>query len=237
HEKNTSQKAQFTLNYYKQFGDLNVTSKLSYLMEDSDYSEFYGYGSNQIYSGGTVSLDNYKNAFVGSDEESINARNVFGIIGLDYKDRYIVDAMYRTDGSSTFGENEKWNDYYRISGAYRISKDLNIDQINEMKFHVAYGTAGQRPGYDWQYRKKFIANGVLGASIAANPDLKPSQTSELEFGFSTKLFNRINLEAVYSKSKTDDQFMLIDLFPPLSGGYDKQWVNAGTLEFKTVEIS
>lgn len=237
HERNTSQKAQFTLNFYEQFGELNVTSKVSYLMEDSDYSDFDGYGLNQIYGGITTSLDNYSDAFISSDEESINARNVFGIVGLDYKDRYILDAMYRIDGSSTFGENEKWNDYFRVSGAYRISKDLNIDNINEMKFHVAYGTAGQRPGYDWQYRKKFISNGVLGASIAANPDLKPSLTSELEFGFSTKLFNRINFEAVYSKSKTEDQFMLIDLFPPLSGGNDKQWVNAGTLEFNTIELS
>ncbi|MFB9056424.1 SusC/RagA family TonB-linked outer membrane protein [Mariniflexile ostreae] len=237
HEKNTSQKAQFTLNYQKRFGDLNISSKLSYLMEDSDFEEFYGSGSKQIYSGESVSLDNYENTFIGSDESSVNARNAFGIVGLDYKDRYIVDAMYRVDGSSTFGENEKWNDYFRVSGAYRISKDLNIDNINEMKFHVAYGTAGQRPGYDWQYRKKIIKEGVLGRSIAANPDLKPSETSELEFGFSTKLFNRINFEAVYSKSKTDDQFMLVDLFPPLSGGYDKQWVNAGTLEFKTFEMS
>lgn len=237
HSRNTSQKAQFTLNFYKQFDELNVTSKLSYLMEDSDYSEFDSYGSNQIYDGEAISLDNYQDAFISSDEESINARNVFGIIGLDYKDRYILDAMFRTDGSSTFGENEKWNNYYRVSGAYRISKDLNIDNIDEMKFHVAYGTAGQRPGYDWQYRRKLIESGVLGLSIAANPDLKPSQTSELEFGFSTKLFNRINFEAVYSQSKTEDQFMLVDLFPPLSGGYDKQWVNAGTLEFETIEMS
>jgi len=237
--RNTSQKAQITLNFFKEFGELNISSKLSYLLEDTDYNQFDAYGFNQIYAGINQSLDNYSDSLIGSDVSSVNARNFFGIVGLDYKDRYILDAMYRIDGASTFGENEKWNDYYRISGAYRISKDLNIDNINEMKFHVAYGTAGQRPGYSWQYQNQEIINGVLagGGSTAANPDLKPSKTTELEFGFTTRLFSRINFEAVYSKSKTEDQFMFIDLFPPTSGANVSTWINGGTIEFNTLEMS
>merc|ERR1712137_542603 len=117
--------------------DLTVTGKLSYLLENSDYEYYYAQGNNAVASGRTISLDNYTDTFIGSDENNAVTNNYFAILGLDYKDRYIFDGMYRIDQSSLFGENHRTNDYFRASAAYRISKDVDIPGIQELKIHAA----------------------------------------------------------------------------------------------------
>ena len=79
------------------------------------------------------------------------ARNYFGILDLDVKDRYLFSVLYRYDGSSLFGENNRWNPYYRVSAGYRITEDIKIPGIQELKIRGAIGTSGQRPGFDYQY--------------------------------------------------------------------------------------
>jgi TonB-linked SusC/RagA family outer membrane protein len=234
-----SQKQQFTFNFNKSWNDLIVKGKLSYLMEDFHTESFGASGSNIIYQG-VVSLDNFDsaNTRTSSSYSDQRAQNAFAIVGLDYKDRYIFDAMYRMDGSSLFGSKERWNPYYRVSGAYRISEDFKIDNIQELKVHAAYGTAGQRPGFSWQYDRISLGQGGLSTNrTQANPNLLPSETTELEFGLSTRFLDRFNLEAIYSKSKTENQFMLVDIFAPANNGQNKKWDNIGTVEFSTVELS
>jgi TonB-linked SusC/RagA family outer membrane protein len=234
-----SQKAQATLNYVDSFGDLNVAGKLSYLLEDNHYEYYYGYGQDFIYPG-VVSLDNFasENTTTSSSVMDERAHNAFAILGLDYMDRYIVDAMYRIDGSSLFGGNERWNNYYRLSGAYRISQDFDISGIQEWKIHAAIGTAGQRPGFNWQYDAIGLTTGALSTNrLKANPDLKPSKTTELEFGTNLEFLNRFTFEGVYAKAKTEDQFLLVDIFAPVNNGANRQYQNVGTVEFNTLELS
>ena len=234
-----SQKAQATLNYAQTFGELKLAGKLSYLLEDNSYEYFYGQGIDFIYPG-LKSLDNFEsgNVFIGSSFQDERAQNVFAILGLDFKDRYIVDAMYRRDWSSLFGANNRQNDYYRISGAYRISKDLEIPGIQEFKVHAALGTAGQRPGFNWQYDVIGLVNGTLDNDrVKANPDLKPSETTEFEVGTNISFLDRFNFEGVYAKAKTENQFMLVDIFAPANGGANRQWQNVGTVDFNTLELN
>jgi len=236
---NLSQKAQFTFNLQKSWEDLTVKGRLSYLLEDSHWERFDASGSNLIYQG-VVSLDNFDaaNSRTSSSYNDQRAKNAFIILGLDYKDRYIFDAMYRTDGSSLFGENHRWNNYYRVSGAYRISKDIEIPNVQELKVHAALGTAGQRPGFSWQYDRINVASGNLSTNrTQANPDLLPSETTEFEVGVSGRFFNRFNFEALYSTAETDNQFMLVDLFAPANNGQNNKWDNIGSVEFKTIELS
>ena len=67
-------------------------------------------GQNYLFRG-LPTLDNFANADISasSNQNAERAQNMFVIGGLVYKDRYIVDALFRRDGSSLFGENERWN--------------------------------------------------------------------------------------------------------------------------------
>ncbi|PCH75428.1 MAG: hypothetical protein COB98_08970 [Flavobacteriaceae bacterium] len=234
-----AQKFQSTFNFSKSWTNLNIKGKLSYLMEDSQYEYFDVFGNNFKYKD-LPTLNNFDPADISASSkiEDERAQNVFAIIGLDIKDRYLLDGMYRYDGSSLFGKNQRWAPYYRVSGAYRISEDFKIKGIQELKIHAALGTAGQRPGYNWQYEGTNVNNGVLSTNrTKGNPDLKPSKTTELEIGLNASFLDRFNLEVVYSKAETDDQFMLVDIFAPANEGKNKQWQNVGSVNFRTIEAT
>lgn len=234
-----SQKLQATLNFSKSFGELDVNAKLSYLGEDRDYETFTAGASDYLYSN-LPTLDNFTTAsvYANSNSEQVTAQNYFAIAGFVYKDRYIFDGLYRKDGSSLFGGNNRWNDYYRASAAYRISQDVEIPGVQELKINIARGTSGQRPGFDWQYEKTNISSGSLSTNrIKGNPDLKPSLTTENEIGLNASFLDAFRLEAVYSNQVASDQFMLVNLFSPDNAGKNQQWQNAGDLESNTFEFT
>lgn len=229
---------QATLNLGSEFGDLIVNGKLSYLYEDRDY-EFYRANATQfalhdVPNFNNFTTDRYR---ASSNSDSERAQNYFAILSLDYKDRYLFDGMYRYDGSSLFGPESRWNSYYRLSGAYRISQDVDIPGIDELKIRAAHGTAGIRPGYSWQYEYYSLSTGSASASQRGNRFLKPSNTAETEVGLNVDFLGRFSFEAVYAQSKTTDQFVNVELIPFLNEGYLRQWQNAGTVATKTFEAT
>jgi TonB-linked SusC/RagA family outer membrane protein len=231
-----SERAQANLFYSKNFGDINLRAKASYLYENEEFQSFSSTGSDFGVKE-VPSFDAIKgNISSTSYQSQVVANNIFGILYLDYKDKYIFDGMYRYDGSSLFGENERWQPYFRLSGAWRISEDFKIDGIQEMKLRAAYGTAGQRPPFSAQYEVMSVSNGIASKSAKGNKDLKPSHTSEFEVGFDVDFLNRFSFSAVYANGITTDQFLQAPQ-ASFANGWNTQWVNAGTLESNTIEAS
>ena len=234
----STQNTQITLNLNKQFGDLGVRGKLSYFFEDRHY-ESTGVSGSQF---GVVDIENFSNITNqnggSSTKTNERAQNYFAILGLDYKDRYLFDGMFRYDGSSLFGPDSRWNSYFRLSGAYRISKDISIPGIDELKVRGAYGTAGIRPGFDWQYEVfSWTALGVAAASQKGNTKLKPSNTAETEVGLNVDFLKRFSFEGTYAHSVTTDQFLNVQLIPFLNNGFSQQWQNAGKVVSNTLEFT
>ena len=231
-----SRNAQITANFNKKFGDFNTRAKLSYLFEKSTYNSNSASGSDFGLAGipsfdaiaGNISSTSYKNAVL--------AKNYFGILYLDYKDKYIFDGMIRYDGSSLFGADARWNPYYRISGAYRVAEDFKIPGIQELKIRAAYGTAGQRPSFADQYEVMYISNGNVTKTQLGNRLLKPSLSKEWEFGLNIDFLNRFSFELVRSETNTSDQILSVPLAVQY-GGWPSQVQNAGSLNSKVWESS
>ncbi len=228
---------QATLNLLGHFGDLIATGKLSYLYEDRNYESNY-LAANKFAVAGIETLENFSNIADGNSYYTTErAQNYFAILGLDWRDKLLFDGMLRYDGSSLFGKESRWNPYYRISGAYRISQDVQIPGIDELKIRAAHGTAGIRPGFNWQYDIFNLSNGLPTAFRAGNDSLKPSKTAETEFGLNIDFLKKFQFEAVYARSKTTDQFLNVPLFAPLNRGFSRQWRNAGSIESNTLEMT
>ncbi len=235
--ENNTKNTQLTLNLAHRFGQLNVAGKLSYLYENNHYESF-NVSSSQFVVNGIEAFNNFTSInSAGSYISEERAQNYFAIASLDYKDRYLLDGMYRYDGSSLFGSDARWNPYYRVSGAYRISKDVTIPGIDELKIRAAHGNAGIRPGFDWQYEVYSLNNGIASPSQKGNSLLKPSKTHETEIGLDVNFLKKFTFEATYSFSNTTDQFLNVPLIPFLNDGYNSQWQNAGNVKSNTVEAT
>ncbi len=234
-----NENAQTTLSYANKLGNFNIRNKASFLYEYESYEYFsvtgYDFGVANV-----PSLD----AIIGNDNESMTSyqeeivsKNFFEILYLDYKDKYIFDGMFRMDGSSLFGENERWKPYFRVSGAWRISEDFKINGIDELKLRAAYGTAGQRPHlFDMQYQINAVSDGSSSKDQYGNTDLMPSLSKEIEVGLNVDFLKKFSAELIYSKTKTEDQFLEVPLAVHV-GGYENQWQNAGTMEAHTFEAT
>jgi TonB-linked SusC/RagA family outer membrane protein len=230
--------AQITANLQKIFGDFTVKGKVSYIYERRYFEMHEATGTDFKFDVerltafdnviGETSADNYKAEEV--------TKNALGILSLDYKGKYIFDGMYRMDGSSLFGENERWASYYRVSGAWRITEDFEIPGVQELKLRAAYGTSGQRPGFSYQYETMAMESGNASKLTLGNVDLKPARSTEVEVGLNVDFLNKFDFETTYSLTTTEDQFLQAPQ-PIQTGGWSARWINAGTLESYSIEAS
>jgi TonB-linked SusC/RagA family outer membrane protein len=212
------------------------TSKVAYVYEDQTRNTFTLTASRftVLAVPEFTAVDNTQ-LLPGSSNLTIRNKNYYAITGFDINDRYLLDGLVRRDGSSLFGPESRWQTYFRASGAYRVSQDIHINGIDELKLRGSYGTAGLRPQFDAQYETFAVVGGVPVKQTLGNNALKPARSAETEIGTNIDFLSRFSLEYSYSRKETKDQILLV----PLSSatGYLNQWQNAGTLLGKTHELS
>lgn len=223
------------LTYQKSFGDWNTAFRASYLYEDlvSEFNE--GIGENLAVEG-IRSLDNARsNIFVASEKQQIVANSYFVVADIDFQQKYIFSGLIRREGSSLFGPDERWANYFRLSGAYRLTEDISISGIDEFKIRASIGTAGIRPTFEQRFETFELINGTTTKNTLGNNILKPSFSQEIELGFNAVIASAFNLEFNYSNIKTEDQILLVPL-TGASGFQDGKWLNAGTIEANVIEL-
>ena len=213
------------------------TTRLAFVYEDQRRTEQAAYASGMIvgavpsFGGADPSLTSATSA-----EYVIKAQNFFGVTTFDIRDRYILDALVRRDGSSLFGEQNRYATYFRVSGAWRVTEDVRIPGLDELRLRSSYGTAGLRPGFDYQYELLAAQGGTFVKQSLGNTLLKPAHSGEFEIGTNMTFgHNRYSLEYNYSRKETRDQMVQQNLHAV--SGFQTQWVNAGTLLTKTHELA
>lgn len=218
-------------------GPLTVRSTLRAIMEREKNQVTEATG--EILSApGVRSLNNAQEQFTESTVEEIRANGYFGTLGADWNGKYIVDGLFRRDGSSLFGPEEEWNSYYRVSGAYRMSQESwwPFPVFSEFKLRASRGTAGGRPDFEDQFETfAFVQGGGVVKETLGNKFLKPEHSTETELGIDAIIRDRYSVQLSWARNKVVDQLIQI----PLAGlfGYTFQWQNAGTVEGNTFEAT
>jgi TonB-linked SusC/RagA family outer membrane protein len=173
-----------------------------------------------------------------SFQTTVKGIGFFGSVNAEYKDRYIIDALVRRDGSSLFGAEQRWQNFGRASVAWRATQEgwWFIPQINELKLRGSYGTAGGRPNFFAQYETFSLTGaGVPVPGVLGNNNLRPEVSNELEYGADFEIFKRLGGNITYAKTRVTDQILQAPL--PAASGFTSQWTNAGTLENSAFEVS
>src|SRR5690606_5091539 len=78
----------------------------------------------------------------------------FTRINYGYREKYLVEASFRRDGSSRFGPDNKWGNFPSVSLAWRISEENLLKDnslISELKFRASYGVTGNFNIGNFQY--------------------------------------------------------------------------------------
>jgi TonB-linked SusC/RagA family outer membrane protein len=223
---------------HKQFGDVIARGQVRYQFEDRHYEWIDSWGS-QLGAGGITTTANTDPSTRGVDSylQDIRSNFVYLVGAADYKGRYIFDGLVRFDGSSLFGEDERWNTYYRASAAWRLSQEpwWFLNDVGEFKLRFSYGTAGNRPSFAGQYETYSVSGGAITPIQLGNKNLKPEFARETELGVEMLLWNRFNFIVNYSDSKTTDAILNVPL--AAYNGFTQQYQNVGTIEGETWELS
>ena len=163
---------------------------------------------------------------------------------VNYKDMFIATVGVRGDKSSNNGDANELFYYPKASLAVNLNEfDFWNDTSawNQFKLRVAYGEAGNFPPFGALFTSynAYSTDGILGISligIRGDGDLKSERQKELEFGTDVGFFNgKLNFSATYYIKTVDDLILQANLEP--STGFTSQFVNAGSLENKGIELS
>lgn len=171
----------------------------------------------------------------------------FGRLNLNYNDFAFLSASLRREGSTTFGENNKWGMFPAISAGLDISKLTEIPHVSSLKLRGSYGITGALPPSSYLslflYRPtgvNFLYNGVYIPSYEPsqneNPELKWERKAEFDIGLDFALLgNRLTGSFDYYNRKTTN--LLFNATVPVPPNpTDKKWLNIGSLENKGVEL-
>jgi TonB-linked SusC/RagA family outer membrane protein len=199
---------------------------------------------------GTDNMDGAQNVSIDSWRSERALISFLGRINYGLFDKYLLTLSYRADGSSVFGENNKWGYFPSGSLAWRISQESFLKDspiVTELKLRVSYGITGNQgispygslarlgSWFRYPYSNGSNLNIGFGISDIANPNLKWESTAQTDIGVDVSLFKgRLTSTIDVYRKVTDDLLMGRQL--PGYVGVSSVVDNVGSVENKGLEI-
>ncbi|MDX8340684.1 SusC/RagA family TonB-linked outer membrane protein [Draconibacterium sp. IB214405] len=161
-----------------------------------------------------------------------------------YNNKYMVQLSYRRDGSSRFGSNQRFGDFYSIGTSWVVTKEdfmQTLGFVDNLKVRLSYGSVGNANISDYVALGLYIMtvqyNGEPGGfpRRLPNPDLTWESNKNFNFGIDTRLFDRITLTLDAYDKKTEN--LLQDVPLPLVTGFYWYTDNVGSIQNRGVEFS
>lgn len=171
-------------------------------------------------------------------------QSYFGRAVFNYKGKYLLTATVRADGSTKFGENNKYGTFPSFSAAWNIGnedfmRDANF--VKNLKLRIGWGQTGNQefPSGASQDRFGVSGPGALQQVTEGNKDLKWETSTTFNAGLDFSLLsNRINISVDYFNKETKDVLFEVGFAQPSPPGGANQWKNfPATINNKGVEIT
>ncbi|WP_272985113.1 SusC/RagA family TonB-linked outer membrane protein [Leeuwenhoekiella blandensis] len=251
-----------TLTYNNVFGDHGLT-----LLAGHSYQKFYihdkgfyfeNFPNNGIEPRYQLEAARGENATQYSNAVSNELQSFFGRVNYTYQDKYLVTATLRSDGSTKFGENNRYATFPSLALGWNIFKeDFMADSgINNLKLRASWGKSGNQeiPAKQTRlsYGESFADNDIyplndgittregydygLVFARTANPDLQWEETTQtnigLDFGF---LDYKLSGSVDYFLKETNDVLLYFSTQDPIDEvGY--KWQNIPDMKIKNSGI-
>jgi TonB-linked SusC/RagA family outer membrane protein len=175
----------------------------------------------------------------------------FGRANYAFDNKYLVQAIFRREGSSKFGVNNKWGNFPAISAGWNISEEdfmKNIKFVNYLKFRAGYGVTGNSPTSNNVSSVLLEGGGkylfpdgnyyqTYGPNRNNNPDLKWETKRELNIGVDYRLFDNKLTGSIDVFKRTTKDLLDTYLSPQPSYVRDRIFTNVGTISSKGIELA
>jgi len=234
-----------TLNYKKSFGKSNVNL---FLGQEFNKNRFYSYTltARNFASPTMITLENAGTPTGASTSRSDwSMISYFANASYDYDRKYFFNASIRRDGSSRFGANNKFADFWSLGLAYDVKKEnflANIESISTLKLKASLGTAGNNNigNYNslgtYALSSKYNDAPVATPNSLPNPGLTWETNRTLDLGAEFGLFNnRITAGLDYFDRTTDDLLYTVNV--STTTGFSSYYGNIGNLNNKGYELT
>ncbi|MHA4895395.1 SusC/RagA family TonB-linked outer membrane protein [Pedobacter sp. PWIIR3] len=236
--KSTSYTIEPQLSYLTNIGSLRLETLLGGTIQNSGASSNQitatGYGSDDqmsTYAGST-------NLLIGYDVyNNYNYNAIFGRLNLNFKDKYILNATARTDGSSRFGGANLYHTFASLGGAWLFSEESILKDnpyLSFGKLRLSYGTTGSDQIGNYKFLSLYGPTPVFGMPYQgingllpqghSNPYLQWEETKKLQAGIDLGFFNdRFLIFVNYFRNLSSNQ--LLDYKLPSATGFSSVTTN------------
>ena len=234
--------AGFLVHNYRTANDLNFRTQAGLTNEFFDRNTQLITATRLIAS--ETNVDQASNTGVAQSRLKQEESGFFVQEEVNFQDKIIATVGLRGDKSSNNGDANQLNYYPKASLAVSLNKFgfwKEDTPWNQFKLRVAYGEAGNFPPFGALFTSytSFTTEGLLGISlrgVRGDKDINSERQKELEFGTDVSFFDgRLDFSGTYY-IKTVDDLILNSALPP-SSGFTSEFVNAGELQNKGVELS
>lgn len=240
------------INYSKKINDSNSFDAMAGLgwQEFRNFNSFSGtegflddfYQSNNLGVGSRPSNP-------GSGTYKWNMNSYFGRVNYQLLNKYLFTVTGRLDGSSKFGNKNKYAFFPSAAAAWKISDETFMQSvqpyISNLKIRTSYGSTGNSEIGVFQSLASMSSSTAIfnnerapgiGIGTLANPDLQWERTDQFDVGLELGLFkNRLNIETdIYYKNTSN---MLLNAPVPTTSGFTNIYKNIGSMVNKGVEVS
>ena len=219
-----------TLNFNRTFADKhNVSAMVGYEFWKSRRDFFDGTKTGYAFDFMTELANASSMQSMSSYYTEAALISYLGHAEYSYDEKYFLSGSFRRDGSSVFGADRKWGNFFSVGASWRAKQEgflQSVDWLSDLKLRASYGTSGNNAGISrYQSLGLWIADAFyqygnsagLGHESFSNPELgwekQKMLNVGLDFGF---LGNRISGSVEFFNKTSDD---LLYTFPlPSSHG-------------------
>jgi len=232
-----------TLNYANTFGKHNLQVLAGFEAEKRQYDSMTA-SAKQFVTYKLPELSNGQTYGTGSSFSENSILSWLANANYNYDNKYYLSASFRRDGSSRLAADNRWSNFWSVSGAWRISGEEFLKDnpwFNDLKLRVSYGTNGNLPTGNYSYMGLYSTTGGYGTNSAyywsqlSNTNLGWEKSQNFNIGLDWNLFGRVGLTVEYYSKLTKDMLFAT----PISWvtGFDSMTSNLGKLTNKGLEVS
>ena len=239
-----------SISYDKSFGKNRLFGLISTSMSKTRTNAIdmtgYNYPTDILgYKGMGLASDRERNT-INSDYVTNTLASIIARINYSYDGKYLLTATVRRDGSSRFGDGNKWGTFPSLSLGWNMREESflkNASWLDQLKLRAGFGLLGNQniPNYTYMtiYQPAY-SNGVVGFTPEdnrfGNPALRWEKQKQYNAGFDLSILNnRLSFTGDVFYMRNMDLLMRMALWP--SFGYDYQIANVGELANKGLEFS